>query len=190
MRINAFKRSELQVGLGKVARELQRQTAEATGAYSEPVKKAAGVLARAWRELLSTPGGNLRTSRKTRRTRGTPSASGQPPHLITGKLRKYLTTAVVDGVRRVGSGLFKARLLEFGLTASVTRGRRLKRSGRGTFAKTFNLKSKRRLSDPARRTRTYTLRIAARPSAERALANAAPRMTDVFVDALRIRGEV
>lgn len=168
-RINAFRRGELQRGLSQVSRELVRTTKALTGANSEPVKKAAGVLARAWREQLSTPGGDLRTSLKTRRVRGTPSEPGQPPHKITGKLRKSITTAVVDGVRRVGSGLFKARLLEFGVQATV--------GGKRTSPK----------GQIASRNAAYALHIAPRPSAAKALEQAAPQMTEVFISDLSRR---
>lgn len=174
-RINAFARGELQRGISDTNKRLVRATKELTGANSEPVRKAAGVLARAWREQLSTPAGELRTSLKTRRVFGTPSAPGQPPHRVTGKLRKSITTAVVDGVRRVGSGLFKARLLEFGVQATVG-GKRTSPKGQRAGRKKV-----------ASRNAAYTLHIAPRPSAAKALEQAAPQMTEVFVSDLSTR---
>lgn len=170
-RLNAFARGEFQRGIREGNRELVRLTTELTGANSAPVRQAAAVLARAWREQLSTPGGALRTNPRTGRVTGAPSKPGEPPHRITGKLRKSVTTAVVDGVRRVGSGLFKARLLEFGVDASVARRRSPKgrRGGRKAVAV---------------RTGIYRLHIAPRPAASKALERAAPQMVDVFVSDL------
>ena len=112
-RINAASRSELQKGLAAVTKDMERVTRDLSGADSEPVRKSAAVLAKHWRRLLSTPGA------------GEPSPAGSPPHaqdegfqLRGGKrskpLRRTIGTAVVDGVRRVGSGDFRARLHEFG----------------------------------------------------------------------------
>jgi HK97 gp10 family phage protein len=113
-RINASNRSELQKGLALVTKDMERVTRDLSGADSEPVRKAASVLAKNWRRLLSTQGG------------GQPSAPGSPPHAQdegfrfrgsnkrSKPLRRTIGTAVVDGVRRVGSGDFRARLHEFG----------------------------------------------------------------------------
>lgn len=78
---------------------------ELTGANSEPVVKAARVLSRNWRRLVSVSGG------------GIASAPGQPPRQQKGWLRRSIGTTVVNGVRRVGSSLFTARLTEYGYSA-------------------------------------------------------------------------
>lgn len=173
-RLNALDRSALQQGLSQLHRELVRQTTEWTGANSEPVRKAANALGRAWRQQLSTPAGALRTSLKTRRVRGTPSEPGQPPHAVTRKLQKSITTGVVDGVRRVGSWLFKARLLEFGVSAVVTRRRSPKGQRKGR-------------QKVALRGAAYQFRIEPRPSAAKALEQATPEMADVFLSELQKR---
>ena len=77
-------------------------TRELSGADSEPVKKSAAVLLKEIRRLLSTPGG------------GKPSTPGSPPRKQSGRLRKSWRTAVVQGVRRVGSSDFRAWMTEFG----------------------------------------------------------------------------
>jgi len=100
--INALSRGELQRGLREATKDAQRLTREISGADSEPVKQAAGVLLKEVRRLLSTPGG------------GKPAPPGSPPHKQTGALRRSWKQAVVQGVRRVGSGNFRAFLAEFG----------------------------------------------------------------------------
>lgn len=103
--INALRSGDLARGIAAVRKDINKTTAEMTGANSEPVRKSAGVLLKNWRKLLDIPGN------------GEPAAPGQPPHRQTRRLRRSLGTGVVDGIRRVGSSLFTSRLLEFGFTA-------------------------------------------------------------------------
>lgn len=102
--INAFKRGELQQALRGVNRELIEQTKAITGADSDAVKAAAGVLRSTWRDVLKNRSDE-------------PSAPGAPPAAKTGALRRSIRYAVVDGVMRVGSGHFVSRLLEFGVAS-------------------------------------------------------------------------
>lgn len=166
--INAGTRNALQQGLSAATKTFRKEMEFLTGARSPAVIAAASALGRAWRLELNTPAGDIRQSPKSRRFRGSPSKPGEPPHRLSGITRKSVKTGVVDGVRRVGSGYFKLRLLEDGVTATVTR--RRKDGARG----------KRR----AAVSRSYTFTIAPRPSAQRALDRAAPQMTDVFVSKL------
>ena len=101
--INALNRGELQRGLQLVNRDLVQRTRAATGADSDAMKAAAGVLRTTWRGLVGTRSEE-------------PAAPGQPPLAKSLGLRRSIKFAVVDGVMRVGSGLFTSRLLEFGVT--------------------------------------------------------------------------
>lgn len=77
------------------------------------VRLAGLELVRAAKLQLSKPG----TGREYRRKGGKvhkASAPGQPPAVDTGALRNSIGMGVVGGVVRVGSGLAKAPLLEFG----------------------------------------------------------------------------
>jgi hypothetical protein len=118
--INAAARGDLQRGLREVNKDIARMNRTITGADSEPVKAAATVLRNEWRRLLSVQG------------RGEPSSPGSPPHKQgegfnfkrpkgstgparrSGPLFRSIRHAVVEGVRRVGSGDFRSRLHEFG----------------------------------------------------------------------------
>lgn len=99
---NALHRGDLQRGLREATKEAEKVTAEITGANTEPVKRSAEVLKKRWRAVLSVRGG------------GEPAPPGAPPHAQTRTLVRSIGNRVVDGVRRVGSGLFTARLQEFG----------------------------------------------------------------------------
>lgn len=101
--MNILRRGDLAKALSQGRRELDKITREISGADSEPVKAAATVLAKEARRLLNVPGG-----------RDSPSSPGEAPRRRTKKLRKSIGHAVVEGVRRVGSGSFEARLFEFG----------------------------------------------------------------------------
>lgn len=102
--INALQRGELQRALGAVNRELVRTTRILTGADSDAVKKAAFALRKEWRTLL----GDKSTE---------PADPGEPPRAKSRRLQRSVRTAVVDGIRRVGSDDFKSRLLEFGVVS-------------------------------------------------------------------------
>lgn len=95
--------NEIQRALSQSKRELDRIVREVSGADSEPVKQAAITLTRAWRRKLNVPGED-----------GQRSSPGEAPRKQTARLRKSIKTAVVEGIRRVGSGDFRARLFEFG----------------------------------------------------------------------------
>lgn len=84
-------------------RQLDRETARQTGANSRPVRAAAMVLRKHMRRVVGVRG-----------TEKHPSPVGSPPHRILGDLYRSIRTATVAGVRRVGSGYYKARLTEFG----------------------------------------------------------------------------
>lgn len=99
---NILRRGDLAKALSQAQRELDKITRSITGADSEPVKAAATVLAKEVRRRLNVPGDSQ------------PSAPGVAPRRRTKRLRKSIGHAVVEGVRRVGSGSFLARLFEFG----------------------------------------------------------------------------
>lgn len=107
--INALKAGELQRGLRAVNTDVARMTAEISGANSEPVKRAATVLQKEVRRLLNTRGG------------GKPSAPGSPPHRQSGRLWRSWRQAVVQGIRRVGSGDFRSWMAEFGTDREAPR---------------------------------------------------------------------
>lgn len=154
--LNAFLRGDFQRSIAVGNKRLTRLTAELTGANTEPVKLAAAALVKAWRNVLAVKG-----------TEASPSAPGQAPHKVTGGLQKTIKTAVVDGVRRVGSGSFRLRLLETGASAHV----KARRSTKGRKGKTRSL--------------GYAFRLEARPSAGAALDRAAPQMTEVLVSEMQ-----
>lgn len=106
--------NDIQRQIAGIRKKLEVEVSEVTGANSEPVKQAAFALAREWRKTLSVPAPGLRTRLGSKKTVGDASAPGEPPHLVSGRLRRSIRTAVVDGMRRVGSNLFTARFLEFG----------------------------------------------------------------------------
>lgn len=96
-------RADLGAVLRRSRQTLTAIVRETSGADSEPVRQSAAVLVKNWRRLLSVRG-----------DRAEPSAPNEPPRQRTRFLRRSIRTAVVDGVRRVGSGDFRARLFEFG----------------------------------------------------------------------------
>jgi hypothetical protein len=159
---------QLQQAVQATRRDMEKLTAQITGANDEPVRKSASVLARSWRKVLSRKAGGIRISLKTRRARGEPSAPGQPPHEVSGLLRKSIRTGVVDGVRRVGTGSFTSRLLNFGVDSTAAPAKRILARKRGKARAVKVAKARR-------------IRIAARPHAEPALQAVESQMTDVFV---------
>lgn len=104
-RINAGRRTDLHRFFRQQTRDLRKLTEEMSGANSEPVRKAANHLRKHWRAILYVQGA------------GKPAAPGSPPHTQTESLMRSIGSRVVDGVRRVGSGLFTSRLHEFGYKA-------------------------------------------------------------------------
>jgi HK97 gp10 family phage protein len=100
--INALERGQLQRGLQLVTKDVEKLTREISGADSEPVKKAALVLRKEWRRLLGNSGG------------GKPSSPGAPPAKQSGRLQRSIKTAIVNGVRRIGTDDFRSWMTEFG----------------------------------------------------------------------------
>lgn len=164
-RLNAGDRNALQAGLSLVRRDLERATAEVTGARSEQVRDAAVVLRDSWRDVLDV-----------REKSAAPP--GQPPHRHRGRLRTSVKYAVVGGVMRVGSGSGIARFLEFGVNATAKAPRRF------DISKQTARKERHRRTVVARG-QPYQLVILPRPHAAAALARATPRMTDVYVSSLQ-----
>lgn len=93
---------DIQRSLQKGRRELEALVKETSGANGEPVRQAASTLVKTWRGVFKP--GSPQTS----------SPAGSPPEADSKRLRRSIKTAVVEGVRRVGSGDFRARLFEFG----------------------------------------------------------------------------
>jgi len=153
--INALQRGELQRGLQAATKDAMRLTRDISGADSEPVKAAAGVLQKEWRRLLGTKGG------------GKPSAPGAPPRRQSGRLWRSIRQAVVRGVRRVGSSDFRTWMLEYGVD-SPPKPARLFKNQKG--------KNKGRMTKPRK-----GHHMAPRPHARPALENAQQQMTEVLV---------
>lgn len=115
--IDALSRGDLARGLSAARKDIEKLTAELSGANSEPVKAAARVFVKEARRLASTGGAfgaALRLATKEGVQVNVSAAPGDPPLRHQGRLVRSITTGVVDGVRRVGSSYFVARLLEFG----------------------------------------------------------------------------
>jgi hypothetical protein len=98
-RLRAGDRAAFRRTTDVVTRQLKRDT----GPRSRAMTRAARVLRDAIRTVISTPG-----------TPSNPAPPGAPPHRITRELLRSWGTGVVNGVRRVGSGWFVARLQEDG----------------------------------------------------------------------------
>ena len=103
--IDMLKLGNVAGSVGAITKGITDLTADLTGANSEPVVAAGRAQAKAWRQLVSVAG------------HGEPAAPGQPPRAQKRRLMRSIGTAVVEGVRRVGSSLFTSRLQEFGYTA-------------------------------------------------------------------------
>lgn len=180
--------SNVQRELNAAHRQLVEATRYLTGADSDAVKGAAKVLQQAIRKKLSTAAVGRRTSIKTRRTYGgTPSLPGQAPHMQSGKARRSVKSAVVNGVRRVGTDDYRLRLLEFGAIADAQPAR-MSRKGHTVVWKDGR-REYRLLKDSKQHLVKATRRrvLEPRPSFEPALAEAMPKMQDVFVDELSRR---
>ncbi len=156
-------KNDIQRTLSLARKDIERLVADVSGANSEPVKKAAFRLAGTWRKVLSVP-----------RVAIGPDLAHAPPRLRSGKLRKSISTAVVEGMRRVGSGNFRARLLEFGYG-----GRRTFSVENGVFREGFFVRRKRK---------TLVSRgapVPPRPHASVALELAKDKMLDVMVSEIQ-----
>ena len=192
MSVNALDRSALQ----RVTKALSAEMAAIGGANTPEMKAAGSVLAKAIRKELATRGslfqGPHRASKtgKASKLRGLPSAPGEPPHRISGRLYKSIGQEVVGGVRRVGSSWFTSRLLQYGVDADETR------KTKAAIAAGKPLTARRlgalRAAETRRRKRAAKrqahLKIAPRPFMEQALAAALPKMGDDFVATLQHRG--
>ena len=182
MSVNALDRLSLQ----RVTKALSKEMAEIGGANTPEMKAAGSVLARAIRKELATKGSLLQGPNRASKTgkpaklRGLPSAPGEPPHRITGRLYKSIGQEVVGGVRRVGSSWFTSRLLQYGVDADETRKTRL-----AIAVSSSRARRRRKASKPHR---SSHLKIAPRPFMEQALEAALPKMGDDFVATLVKRG--
>lgn len=154
---NAQISNDIQRALSKSRKDLEKLVAETSGANSEPVKQASFTLARAWRKLLSVPRAQLG-----------PDLANAPPRQRTAKLRKSIRSAVIDGMRRVGTDSFVARLFEFGYAGKRTFARALGRDSRGR-SRTVRTQVAQAVSQPPR------------PHASVALEQVKDRMTEVMV---------
>jgi hypothetical protein len=162
--------SSVQREISMAHRQLVAATRTLTGADSDAVKGAARVLQNAIRKQLSVAAPGRRTSLKTRRTYGgTPSQPGQSPHLQSGRARRSVKNAAVDGFRRVGTDDFKLRLLELGVVADAKPARKTGKARAGRSGRVATLFSPRKLV------------IEPRPSFEPALAACKDQMTEVMV---------
>lgn len=95
-------------------RALQQLSADIGGGNTEGVKKAALVLEKKLKEKLSHPGSGRTYPARKGRGKHQASAPGEPPAPDLGDLRKSIGQEVVNGKRRVGTGLRRAPSLEFG----------------------------------------------------------------------------
>lgn len=178
--------SSIQQQLNFAHRQLIAATRALSGADSDAIKAAARVLQGSIRKQLSTQASGRRTSLKTRKTYGgDPSAPGQSPHLQSGKARRSVKSAVVEGVRRVGTDWFALRLLEKGVVADA-KPARMSRKGH-----TVHWKDGRREYRQLREGKQHMLKamrrvvIEPRPSFEPGLAAAKDRMQGAFVEAFQ-----
>ena len=89
--------------MAETRRQLEREVADITDAKGPVMRQAGRTLVKGIRRQVATRG-----------TESAPSAPGSPPHRISGKLWRSFATGVVEGVRRVGSGYYVARLAEKG----------------------------------------------------------------------------
>lgn len=160
--INALVRGELQAGLRAATKDVLKMTADLSGANSEATRRAANILAREMRRLVSVP------------FTGTPSAPGEPPRLRLGRLRKSIKSRVVDGVRRVGTGSYTARFMEFGVDAPA-RAALPSRTHRGKNGRNFRISAKKAFGGR---------HIAPRPWARPAFANVQSQMQDAIVQGM------
>lgn len=191
--MNALDRTALTRSLSTLKREL----AAVGGANTPEIKAAGNALARSIRKELATRGSLLQGPHRASKTgkpsklRGVPSAPGEPPHRISGRLYKSIGQEVVGGVRRVGSSWFTSRLLQFGVDATETR--KTKAAIAAGKPLTAGRVRSLRAAETLRRRRaakrgSARIHIAPRPFMEKALADALPKMGDEFVATLKRRG--
>lgn len=160
----------------QVNRKLDKELRSLGGVNSTEMKEARKALARAWRRVLSVRGGGAavhfaaRSGDKGRvqAKGGTPSAPGEPPRRQLGTLVKSVRAGVAGDQGRVVVQWFTAPLLEEGVNSALPL-----RSG----------KRRRRSDGKANR----NLVIAARPSAQRAIAAAQDQLADIVAKAAEVR---
>jgi hypothetical protein len=167
------RRSSIQRQLSLAHQRLVAQTRHLTGADSEMMKKAAGVLQKHIRRRLSTSASRARTAlranaRGHRRMYGDPSAPGESPRKLTGALARGIKNTVVDGVRVVRAENFKSKIHEFGFVAPAT------------AAGTYTRGKKKGQLRPARAARSQAPRPFLRPGLE----DAKPEMAKVGASVL------
>jgi hypothetical protein len=152
----------IESGIHASLRRLKTELADASG-VSSPATQAAGIaLAKSLRRTL-----NVRGPKRH------PSAPGEPPHRLSGRLDRSVGTEVVGDALRVGVSDFVGRLLETGVNVEVT-----PRVSRRIAA----------IAHQRARRLGFRLTIAARPFMQRALDAALPDMGDAAVSTLQRRG--
>lgn len=154
-------RSDLQRQISASHQRLIKLTRELTGADSAMMKEAAAVLQKAIRQQLSVKATGLRTSLATRRTRGDPSAPGESPRQITGRLRRGIRSKVVEGERVVRAENFRSKIMEFGFVAPAV-------TSRPTRYQAFGKERKRQGTTKTKHARTMAPRPFMRPGLEAA----------------------
>lgn len=152
MAINALNRSAIQRSL----RDLENHIG---GATHIGVRAAGSALARAMRKQLAARGGKDEFS-----------SPGRPPLKKSGRLQKSIGTQNVEGVLRVGSGHFVARIME-----------------QGAIIPPEGEASPERASKSGRKGRRYPKGriMKPRPFMAKALEKAKPKMTEAAVSDMR-----
>lgn len=148
---------------------LLREVQRLTGANAPATRRAASVLRRSIRQVLSTPGSGQRTSLtatagKYRRVYGDPSSAGTAPHKQSGALSDAVVSTAASGARRVGffqNRAWLATIHQYGLTVQATAPRQSRRKGARAGQMTKGSRGKV---------------IPPRPFMERSLALAEPKM--------------
>jgi hypothetical protein len=192
---NAAQRSKYQRGGDPFARGFAKLRELATvtgGADDEGVVNAAKVLVRSIKKVLSkkatgvrhttVASGGFRKTTKKKTSYGLPSSPGEPPRRQSGALYRSIGTAVVAGVRRVGSGDFTAPILNDGAIIDEQIARA---AGAEKFIPTGGARKGKLTSKRARKGHRR-LKIEKRPFMEPGLALAkANGMTDAILSGLQ-----
>lgn len=150
MAINALNRSEIQQSLRELGQHIG-------GARHIGVRAAGSALARAMRKQLAARGGKDEFS-----------SPGRPPLKKSGRLQKSIGTQNVEGVLRVGSGHFVARIMEQGAIIPP-----------GGEASTASRSGRKKRRYPKGRI------MKPRPFMAKALEKAKPKMTEAAVSDMR-----
>ena len=128
-------RGDVQRKLRTAHTRLLKMTKEISGANSELIVQGAKILQRHIKKQASVVATGLRMSVKAnargiRRMRGDPSAPGEPPRKVSGRLQRGIKSKVVDGERQVRSEHFTSIIHEFGYVAPARSSRRISRGRR------------------------------------------------------------